>query len=108
LARSFGISANRAESPGTLKTLIKNDYFENTNDINAPKTASQAYDEGSIPFTRSKPSQKQRCCARRAVPGRDRAGPVKWFIGARMSGVLRLSIEAMKSTGKAQHGSQYV
>jgi hypothetical protein len=47
------IPANTGESPGTSKTLARNDVPEKLNDIKGPKTASQAYDEGSIPFTRS-------------------------------------------------------
>jgi hypothetical protein len=34
---------------------MKADFSEKTNDINSLRTASQAYDEGSIPFTRSTP-----------------------------------------------------
>jgi hypothetical protein len=53
LAHSLGIPANSQESPGTSKTLTNLNYLGNINDINGPKLASQAYDEGSIPFTRS-------------------------------------------------------
>jgi protein SCO1/2 len=53
LAHSLGIPGNILESSGTPKTL-KNLYKSETfNDIKALGMASQAYDEGSIPFTRS-------------------------------------------------------
>jgi len=52
LAHSLGISANIQESTGMSKTLIKTDFSEEPNGIKRLKTASQAYDEGSIPFTR--------------------------------------------------------
>ena len=35
------------------KILIQNEFFGNSNLSNDLKLASQAYDEGSIPFTRS-------------------------------------------------------
>jgi hypothetical protein len=53
LAHGTRISGNFGESPRTPKTLIKKGDSEKTNDIKGPKSASQAYDEGSIPFTRS-------------------------------------------------------
>jgi hypothetical protein len=54
LAHSLAIPANIQESAETSKTLMNLKYFENLNDIKGAKMASQAHDEGSIPFTRSK------------------------------------------------------
>jgi hypothetical protein len=48
------------ESSGTSKTLMNLVYSENLNDVKAAKMAFQAYDEGSIPFTRSKQNQTKR------------------------------------------------
>jgi len=53
LAHSLRTLANTGESLGTSKTLTNTDLSKKLNDIKGPKTASQAYDEGSIPFTRS-------------------------------------------------------
>jgi len=46
-------SANIGESARTSKTLTNRDVSEKKNDFKGLKSASQAYDEGSIPFTRS-------------------------------------------------------
>jgi hypothetical protein len=54
LAHSLGIPANTQESSGTSKTLMNLIHSESLNDVKAAKMASQALDEGSIPFTRSK------------------------------------------------------
>ena len=43
----------QSESEGMTKILIQNEFFGNSNLSNDLKLASQAYDEGSIPFTRS-------------------------------------------------------
>jgi hypothetical protein len=53
LAPSFGIPGNIWESPRTHKTLKNVCKCKSANDMKALGTASQAYDEGSIPFTRS-------------------------------------------------------
>jgi hypothetical protein len=53
LAHSLGIPGNILESSGTPKTLKNLHKSETFNDIKALGMASQAYDEGSIPFTRS-------------------------------------------------------
>jgi hypothetical protein len=53
LAHSIGISGNIPESPRTPKILKQQQKYENFTDIKALRMASQAYDEGSIPFTRS-------------------------------------------------------
>lgn len=54
LAHGTRISGNFGESPRTDKTLIINTNFENQNGVKGLRLASQAYDEGSISFTRSK------------------------------------------------------
>jgi hypothetical protein len=53
LAHLPRISANLDEWPGTSKKLKQKEILETACDFNALKLASQAYDEGSIPFTRS-------------------------------------------------------
>ncbi|MGH7075760.1 MAG: hypothetical protein ACREFD_16410 [Stellaceae bacterium] len=58
LAHGTRKAQNIGESPGTSKTLMKNVKMEKQNDFKRPKLASQAYDEGSIPFTRSKQINK--------------------------------------------------
>jgi hypothetical protein len=47
------------EPNGTHKQLKHKVYSEKMNDINGPKSASQAYDEGSILFTRSNFTQRK-------------------------------------------------
>jgi hypothetical protein len=50
----IGNSGEPQASSGTSKTLMNLVFSETLNDIKAAKMASQALDEGSIPFTRSK------------------------------------------------------
>jgi len=51
--QTTGNAGNFPESPGTSKILTSFWFPENANDIKGRNVASQAYDEGSIPFTRS-------------------------------------------------------
>jgi hypothetical protein len=53
LAHALGIPRNILEAPTTPKILKKLRKDQNIDDINGLRMASQAYDEGSIPFTRS-------------------------------------------------------
>jgi hypothetical protein len=48
-----GNPGNCPEPPGNSKILKSFWFSENGRDIKGRKIASQAYDEGSIPFTRS-------------------------------------------------------
>ncbi len=54
LAHALGIPRNILEAPITPKILKKLRKDQNIDDIKGLRMASQAYDEGSIPFTRSK------------------------------------------------------
>ena|SRR6266568_1930282 len=51
--QKLGKPGNLRESARSMKTLKTIAFMEKRNDIKERKTASQAYDEGSIPFTRS-------------------------------------------------------
>jgi len=53
LAHGTRISTFNRENQRTAKTLIRKGYLEMLNLIKRVKSISQAYDEGSIPFTRS-------------------------------------------------------
>jgi hypothetical protein len=53
LAHSSRISGNFGDAPGTFKHLKTRGDLANVNVIKSFGLASQAYDEGSIPFTRS-------------------------------------------------------
>ena len=53
LAHSSRISANNRETVRTAKTLMIKGFLKILNNFRSLKMASQAYDEGSIPFTRS-------------------------------------------------------
>src|SRR5260370_41697198 len=50
--QKLGKPGNLRESARSMKTLKTIAFMEKRNDIKERKTASQAYDEGSIPFTR--------------------------------------------------------
>ena len=70
LAHGTRISGKIGESWRTSKTLIQKDESKNVNDVKGPKSASQAYDEGSIPFTRSNLFKDLMLCPerRRSMP----------------------------------------
>jgi hypothetical protein len=60
MARGDGIWGNGGEKWGTAKLLKCTGLAKKIRKINVVKSASQASDEGSIPFTRSKALQKLR------------------------------------------------
>jgi hypothetical protein len=72
LAHLLRIPANFPEHPRNSKILNFKAFRENAQNPKTPKTASQAYDEGSIPFTRS----TFRLCQR--LGGRRRSRPAPW------------------------------
>jgi hypothetical protein len=51
--QTIGNREKRPELPGNSKVLESFWFWENGGDIKGRNIASQAYDEGSIPFTRS-------------------------------------------------------
>jgi hypothetical protein len=74
LAHSSRISANNRETVRMGKTLMIKGLWKSLNNSRGLKMASQAYDEGSIPFTRSKISQLQRHITMGRMPRRWRRG----------------------------------